>query len=217
MVTIGRLLLLSLGVVVGLACGAAKEHDAVGEAEQGLDGIDRQAYEETIERLEEEVRRSHAEILELRDAADEPPATDCEDLRTRHEAEMAATRDELARYRRGLERAVEELNRTPRAVPVPVPAPRPQRERGAGYIASRLGPYVQLLDGSIYVYGELWSYRSSDTQVRLEVELLEDGRVIQATTLDLRVPAHTNVDYGHTFTRATRAENRYTARVTPRY
>lgn len=188
-------LCLAAALVLCTACGqappsppAAAAHDFAAE--------ERRAYEASIERLEAEVREARTEAQLLRDrlSAVEPvPA----EAGARCEHELAVTREELERYRAGLERAVEQLNAAGAPPAASLPSPRP-RSTGAdpGHIASRLGPYLTYVGEShLVAHGTLWSYREEATQVRLTLVLTERGKEVHRETLQVRVPGHSNFPY----------------------
>lgn len=72
---------------------------------------------------------------------------------------------------------------------------------------------MQVVGSQILVTGELWSYRDVATDVKLHLELVEDGRVVDHATLDLTVPANTDQTYSHTFYYAPVDGATYSARV----
>jgi len=164
--------------VVCLGCGAGETGGGPGRAAAR---IDRQAYEETIERLEEEVRRSHAEILELRDAADEPPAAmDCAEVHDRYEAELAAKDEEIEKCLGGIETAFNLGSRLPKT---PIPS-APTRSRPAD---TATAPSVSLkaIDAQPTEKNSVWwryawqmtvaNAAPYEVRFRAEIELL-DGR-----------------------------------------
>jgi hypothetical protein len=193
-----------LFVTAGCGHGAPAGDEMADPAGEPLAAADRAAYEATIARLEAENRSLDQQLLELRESGELGPASLIAGAGAAElDARLRTCEADLARYKEGLERAVDELNASQRAGRLDAlqRAAPPSSSAGApsGHISSRLGPRVQIVGSTVLVTGELWSYRDAATDVALHLELLEDNRAVADTFLQLRVPAHTDQTYAHTF------------------
>ncbi len=158
---------------------------------------------QAIVRLEGEVRslldentklRSMVEVLRLKEDSNEA---------------LEAARAETRRYREGLERAVEELNRQARQ---PRPEASRQQPRESQRDASEPSdrnvfvrePYVyDDGQGTIQVEGTIHNTNDVGIGGYLEITLTVDGRYAGSTTLTLDLEPHTVHDYDYTFNAVT--------------
>jgi hypothetical protein len=209
----GSSVTLAVAVLIGGCRGSdSRPSDPRRSQEAEIADLDRQAYEATISRLETEIRDLHAERVRLLESLG-GPGTD----RESQEADLETCRRNLQRYQAGLQRAVAALNACgsadASAAPTAHPATPPRSAPGPRRISSRIGPDVRLLPDSIEVRGELWSYEAEEILINLDLDLLEDGKVIASTTLKESIPSYTDVAYSYTFPNWPREGAQYTARV----
>lgn len=153
-----------------------------------------------VERLEGEVDRltSENEALQLRLATAERGAADL--------AELKRAREEAERYREGLQRAVETLNRQARlaaaaAVP-PKTAPAP---RSAVYVRQ---PQALVSNLDVVAEGTVHNAGSEVAVGFLELTLWIDDRQDASTTLNLEIAPRTVADYDWTFRNAVAGSQR---------
>ena len=180
----------------------------------GLAATDRAAYEATIAHLEQQNR----ELDERLRGRHDPPAEDGLGGESRADLHNQLAQCEVReqQYKAGLERAVAALNSQQRdaladAQRVAAMAPAPRKANGR--ISSRWGPRLQIVGTDFLITGELWSYRDVAADVRLHLELLEDGLPVAETWLSLHVPANTDQTYTHTFHYTPRDSVQYSARA----
>ena len=181
-----------------------------------LAAADRAAYEATIARLEQQNRELDVRLRGSHDL----PAEDGMGGESRADLQNQLAQCEVReqQYKAGLARAVATLNGKQRdaladAQRVAAMAPAPAPRKSSGPISSRWGPRLQIVGTDFLITGELWSYRDVAADVRLHLELLEDGVPVAETWLPLHVPANTDQTYTHTFHYTPRDSVQYSARA----
>ena len=163
--------------------------------------------EETTTRLEHEVRDLMGKYATLQDLV--------EMLKLKEEpcAGLAEARAEAARWRAGLEKAVEELNdqQSQRQLEKLIAAAS-SRGGGGGGSSTRSGdggprdswvsvrqPYVVVTGDAVEVQGTLHNLNSQPISGFLLLTVTVDGLETDAASLQLDIPANTVIDYDHAF------------------
>lgn len=132
------------------------------------------------------------------------------------ERERAYWEAESRKYRAGLERAVEELNRQSASaqITVPAPSPPPSRSPDPGRISQYWPPRVTLVTpDSVTVEGKLWNSGDESRRVTLDIVLLFDGAEVERKTQLETVPARAAVEYSTTFNPRQRGPGKWSART----
>ena len=132
---------------------------------------------------------------------------------------LVARIDEAAHYRRGLERAVDELNRLRRAgIGRPVEAV-PAREVPAPESTILIGDRllsvarVRVQNGRATVTGEIRNTHPRHLRGVLTIELLREGHRVGIVELPFEAPSAYATPYAHTFELEGYAAGEYAARV----
>lgn len=202
-----------LPAIVVCACGSQGE--PVREVGR-LDAEERASYEAALEHLQGEldaalIGKARAEEATL----DAQLGIDASDggRTARLEHELEACQQELLRYRAGLERAVEELNR-PRS-------PRPVETRPFGQTAATdhgrvhvFTPRVQIHMLGVLVEWRLYSTRDSTMEATAVIRLLEDGQEVEVERQPVTVGAHASHESSVIFHLTPNPTGSYTAQVT---
>lgn len=132
------------------------------------------------------------------------------------ELALEVTRHEVARYKSGLERAVEELNAQRsrgRVTARPRPAPRMAPAKPEATRIYPLGePTITPVGDQILIAGRFWNSEEREVAGRVRVELLLDGRTISSATQRLHLASKRSTSFAVTFSIGGR-EGRFSTRT----
>ena len=176
-----------------------------------MDEGEREAYEETIAELRGDLEEEVSRRLAAEGAVE---AAHLQGSSAALEARLAECRADLERYRVGLQRAVDELNRAgarPIILPILVPDPAPVRDHGEVHVFT---PRVTRPSGlAVLVEGHLYSTRATRTEATAVIRLMENGRETEVERIPVAIDAGEGTDYSVMFHLTPDMAAIYTAQV----
>ncbi len=230
---IARLLLLAVLGAALAACSPAASESPAEPAAVDLATEERAAYEASLASMRRELgtaldaqHRAEEALADARlgispegERADQLAPADARlgidasesGLTARLANELEACRGEVARYREGLDRSVEELNRRRPPVAIRLPAREaPARDYGRVHTYT---PRVKVHILGVLVEWSFYSTRDSATEGTAVIRLMEDGREVAVERQAVTVGANANLESSVMFHLTPNPTGIYTAQV----